>query len=192
MRGQRGGYIGSTMQFAEKIDRAVMPGSQGGPLMNVIAAKALCFIKAQTQEFIAYQKADIQNARHMALMFTQNDFHVVTGGTDNHLFMIDFTRSQHLADTLTGHQAEKELAKINVIINRNMIPFDVRSPMQTSGIRIGTPAITTRGFTTDDIALLVEWMAEVLRDGQSEDRCKFIRTNIERLCQARPLPNRIT
>jgi len=147
LRGPRGGFILCKKEFAEKLDKCVMPGAQGGPLEHVIAAKGIGFEEALQPSFTEYQKNVQKNAATMAKTFLELGYELVSGGTDNHLFVINLTKTH---PTLTGKQIEQLLEKNSILVNRNMVPSDPKSPLQTSGIRIGTPAMTTRGWTTQN------------------------------------------
>jgi len=164
LRGPRGGFICCKGEFAKSIDRAVMPGCQGGPLMHVIAAKAVAFEEASTPEFKTYQKTVINNAKLMAKTFADLGYRLVSGGTDTHLFLLDIKGSKGLS----GVEVEQMLAKCNIVVNRNSIPFDTESPMVTSGIRIGTPAVTTRGFGRDEVIQIVHWVDEAIKKRDDE------------------------
>jgi len=158
LRGSRGGFIFCKKEDAEKIDRAVMPGIQGGPHMNAIAAKAVCFYEALQPSFTAYQKQVVANARAMADEFQKHGFRVVSGGTDNHLFILDL-RSQGI----TGLEAEQKLATAGITVSRSCIPFDTVKPWIGSGIRIGTPAMTTRGMSELDARKDVRLIIDLLQ-----------------------------
>lgn len=162
LRGPRGGMIISKAQYAQSIDRAVMPGSQGGPLMHVIAAKAIAFQEALKPEFISYQKQVIKNAKIMAQAFIDLGYRIVSGGTDNHLFLVDLRSKSTGGGKISGFEVEVALGKCNIILNRNNIPFDPEGPKTTSGIRIGTPAITTRGFMEKDTIELAHLIDEAI------------------------------
>jgi len=142
----------------------VFPGTQGGPLMHVIAAKAVAFEEASTPEFKTYQKTVINNAKLMAKTFADLGYRLVSGGTDTHLFLLDIKGSKGLS----GVEVEQMLAKCNIVVNRNSIPFDTESPMVTSGIRIGTPAVTTRGFGRDEVIQIVHWVDEAIKKRDDE------------------------
>ena len=175
LRGPRGGIIligedfpnpkglttlkGEVKMMSQVIDSYVFPGVQGGPLEHVIAAKAVAFYEAMQPEYVAYQKQVRANARAMAMAFLSKGYHVVSGGTDNHLMLIDL-RSKF--PDVTGKMAEKELVKADITVNKNMVPFDSRSPFQTSGIRVGTPAVTSRGFVEKDMKDIVDLIDKVL------------------------------
>jgi glycine hydroxymethyltransferase len=157
MRGPRGAFILCKKALAQRIDKAVMPGIQGGPFMNAIAAKAIAFHYAHTDAFINYQKQVICNARAMAQEFMSLGYRIVSGGTDNHLFLIDVGEKN-----ITGKCAEQELAKHHVYVNRNMIPFDQRTPFITSGVRIGTPFITAQGKNEHDARNIAQKIHAIL------------------------------
>lgn len=147
LRGPRGGFILCKSQYADQIDKAVMPGSQGGPLMHIIAAKGIGFEEALQPSFIDYQKNILANANIMANAFLNMGYEIVSGGTNNHLFVINLSKTHPL---ISGRQVEKALEEKGILVNRNMVPGDPKSPLQTSGIRIGTPAMTTRNWTAQD------------------------------------------
>jgi glycine hydroxymethyltransferase len=159
LRGPRGGFICCKGEFGRTIDRSVMPGCQGGPLMNIIAAKAVAFEEALQPEFKTYQESVIKNAQAMANRLQELGYRIVSGGTDTHLFLVDMKQSKNI----TGIEAEQVLEKCNIILNRNSIPFDKARPTVTSGIRIGTPAITTRGFVEKDMIQVADWIDEAIR-----------------------------
>ena len=160
LRGPRGGMILSTRKLAKKIDKAVFPGIQGGPLMHVIAAKAVAFKEAMTDEFIHYQRQVVKNAKVLADGLIQRGFKLISGGTDNHLILVDVK-----ARGYTGKQAADLLDAVGVTVNKNVIPFDTESPVVTSGIRLGTPALTTRGLKEAEM----EQIAEIISDTLSPD-----------------------
>jgi glycine hydroxymethyltransferase len=157
LRGPRGGFILSKAKYAQMLDKSIMPGFQGGPLMHVIAAKAIAFKLAQEPEFISYQKQVIKNAQAMAQAFQQLGYNVIAGGTDNHLFILDLRTKR-----ITGKQAEQKLEQAGISVSRSCIPNDPEKPMITSGIRIGTPAITTKGFTEQSAIKLVTLIDAIL------------------------------
>ena len=148
------------------INSSVFPGIQGGPLEHCIAAKAVAFNEALTPEFTEYQKRVVSNARKLAEELSKRGYNIVSGGTDNHLFLIDL-RSKF--PNLTGKQAETALVYAGITVNKNMVPYDSRSPFQTSGIRIGTPAITTRGFNEQDMVVIAAFIDEVLNNYNNEE-----------------------
>lgn len=160
LRGPRGGFILTTADHAKAVDAAIFPGTQGGPLMNAVAAKAVAFGEALQPQFKQYQQAVIDNAVTLADEMTRMGYRLVTGGTDNHLMLIDLT---HNLAGLTGMEAQQRLEAANIIANKNLIPFDKRSPSKTSGIRLGTPAVTTRGMNADHIRQIAKWIDSLLR-----------------------------
>jgi len=181
LRGPRGGMIFCTPEWAAKIDKAVFPGIQGGPLMHVIAAKAVCLKEAMTDEFVAYQKQVVENASVLADELKKHGFRLVSGGTDTHLMLVDVRRQG-----LTGKQAEQLLEEVNITVNKNAIPFDPEKPTITSGIRIGTPAVTSRGLKKEDMVEVAQAIAWALidRDESSKTKAKAI---VDRLCEKYPL-----
>lgn len=182
LRGPRGGAILAKAEFGKQIDKAIFPGMQGGPLMHIIAGKAVCFKEASMPEFKTYQKQVLLNAQKMAEELLARGFRLVSGGTDNHLVLLNLTNKN-----LTGKDAEKLLDAANITTNKNTIPNDPNGPFVTSGIRLGTPAMTTRGFREQEIAKVVEAIALVLdnpNDTASADKAKKI---VQELCEAHPL-----
>ena len=162
LRGPRGGMILCKEQYAKIIDKAVFPGTQGGPLMHVIAGKAVAFGEALKPEFKAYQEQILRNAKAMSEKFNELGIKLVSGGTDNHLMLLD------LSDTdVTGKQLENMLDEVNITLNKNAVPFDKRSPFVTSGVRIGTPSITTRGFKEDDCRKIAELIVKIIKEKES-------------------------
>ena len=176
LRGPRGGLVMCKNAHAQNLDRAIMPGSQGGPFMNMIAAKAIAFYQAQQPSFKEYQKKIIENARMMASLFLDRTYRIVAGGTDNHLFVLDLRNKN-----VSGRAAEVALEKAGITVSRSCIPFDPAKPWITSGIRIGTPAITTRGISTDGITLLVEYIDEALKNHEDELALAAINEKIKTL-----------
>lgn len=182
LRGPRGGIIMCKKQFAQAIDKAIMPGIQGGPLMHHIAAKAVAFKYALMPEFVEYQKQILKNARTMAETFTQLNYRVVTGGTKNHLMVIDLRTKN-----LTGKTAEETLEKVGISVNRNCIPFDPEKPLITSGIRLGTPALTSRGFTEKEIQEVTYLIDKALSNKDNPEELVNIAATIKNLCLAFPI-----
>ena len=182
LRGPRGGIIISKADYAKKLDRAVMPGSQGGPLMHVIAAKAIAFDNALKPEFIEYQKQVIKNAKTMVDEFKKLKYRIVSGGTDNHLFLIDLRDKN-----ITGKEAEIVLEKCNIVLNSNSIPFDPTPPTVNSGIRIGTPAVTTRGLKESDVIQIVNWIDEALKSRENKDFLQKLKVEVETFCKKFPV-----
>jgi glycine hydroxymethyltransferase len=184
LRGPRGGIIlaRSNPDIEKKLNSALFPGSQGGPLMHVIAAKAVCFKEALAPEFRTYQQQVLTNARVMAAGFQARGFNVVSGGTDNHLFLLDL-----VAKGITGKDADAALGRAFITVNKNAVPNDPRSPFVTSGLRIGTPAVTTRGFREDECATLTGWMCDVLDDIGNDNMIETVRQRVIELCRRFPV-----
>ena len=180
LRGPRGGLILCKEEFAKQIDKGVFPGTQGGPLMHIIAAKAVCFHEAMQPEFKAYQQQVVKNARALANALANKGLRLVSGGTDNHLMLVDLTATER-----TGKEVEALLDKALITVNKNTIPFETRSPFVTSGIRIGTPALTTRGFKEEDMEVIASLIAKIVFEG--EDAVPFVRAEVEKLTEKHPL-----
>jgi glycine hydroxymethyltransferase len=185
LRGPRGGLILCSKDRAKSIDSAVFPGVQGGPLMHVIAAKAVCFKQAAAAEFRAYQQQVVTNAKTMAAAMSSRGFRVVSGGTDNHLMLIDLRDKN---PDLTGKKAQELLDRANITCNKNTIPFETRSPFQASGIRLGTPAVTTRGMKEAEMEKIVAAIDLVLSHPDDEGKISEAREVALGLCRAFPLP----
>ena len=168
--------------MSELFDSAVFPGTQGGPLMHVIAAKAVAFGEALRPEFKEYARQIIRNARAMADAFVERGYQLVSGGTDNHLMLIDLRNKG-----ITGKDAEAALQAADITVNKNMVPFDDQSPFVTSGIRVGAPAMTTRGFGEEEFRRVVELMDRILTNPTNEDVQKDVRAEVAELCRAFPL-----
>ena len=187
LRGPRGGIIlaRENEELHKKFNSAVFPGGQGGPLMHVIAAKAVSFLEAQSPEFVDYQKQVVANARTMAATFMERGFKIVSGGTDNHLMLVDLIGKEY-----TGTDADAALGAANITVNKNAVPNDPRSPFVTSGLRVGTPAITTRGFKEAEVVTLTNWMCDVLDSldaGNSEQVIAEIKEKVVALCREFPV-----
>ena len=165
LRGPRGGLILCKSEFAKQIDRAVFPGIQGGPLCHVIAAKAVCFYEALQPEFIEYQKQVISNAKVLAETLKEEGFRIVSGGTDNHMVLVDVKSGFNI----TGKQLETALDKVNITVNKNSIPFDDEKPAYTSGIRVGAPAMTTKGFKEEEFIKVGKWISRVAHNIDNEE-----------------------
>lgn len=178
LRGPRGGLILCQEEYGRAIDKTIFPGIQGGPLMHVIAAKAVCFKQAMTPEFMNYQKQIIINAKALANRLMELDFNLVSGGTDNHLMLVDLRNKG-----ITGKQAEKALEEAGITVNKNTIPFDPQKPMVTSGIRIGTPAVTTRGMKEEDMEVIAEMINRVLNDTENQKIKDEVKKEVESFCQ---------
>src|SRR5687767_9222490 len=184
LRGPRGGMIVCQERHAKAIDKSVFPGIQGGPLMHVIAAKAVAFKEALEPEFKSYARQIVANARTLAEGLLERGFHLVSGGTDNHLLLVDL-RPSH--GELTGKDAEAALEHAGMTVNKNTVPGETRSPFVTSGLRIGTPALTTRGMAEAEMAMVAAWIAEVLEAPTDEGRIRRVRGRVSELCEAFPL-----
>jgi len=183
LRGPRGGFILCTSALGSRIDSAVFPGSQGGPLMHVIAAKAVCFQQALQPAFRRYTEAIVANARVMAEELAGAGLRVVSGGTDNHLVLVDLAQLH-----ITGKQAEIALERAGILANRNSVPYDTNPPLVAGGLRVGTPAITTRGFTPDDVRTLTGLICRVLRQPDSDQVRDEVRNAVAEMCVSHPLP----
>lgn len=178
LRGPRGGLILCREKYGAIIDKAIFPGTQGGPLMHIIAAKAVCFKEALEPEFKIYQKQVIKNAATLAEELLKLDFNLVSGGTDNHLILIDL-RNKHI----TGKELETKLDDVGITVNKNAVPFDTEKPTITSGIRIGTPAVTTRGFKEEDMKEIADLIDMVVRKENLEE----VKSRVTALCKKYPL-----
>jgi glycine hydroxymethyltransferase len=185
LRGPRAGLTMCKADWAKKIDSAVFPGLQGGPLMHIIAAKAVAFGEALRPEFKHYQQQILTNARTLADALMKHGYRLVSGGTDNHLMLLDLTSGQ---PNVTGAMAEKWLESAGIIVNKNMIPFDQRKPMETSGLRIGTPAVTTRGMKADQMIVIAGWIHRVLSSGGESSVAAQVRAAVRELCDQFPMP----
>jgi len=178
LRGPRGGLILCKEEYGRAIDKTIFPGIQGGPLMHVIAAKAVCFKQAMTMEFMNYQKQIVINAKALAKKLVELDYNLVSGGTDNHLMLVDLRNKG-----ITGKQAEKALEEAGITVNKNTVPFDPQKPMVTSGIRIGTPAVTTRGMKEKDMSVIAVMMNRVLNDTENQKIKDEVRKEVESFCE---------
>jgi len=184
LRGPRGGIIlaKSNPEIEKKLNSAIFPGIQGGPLMHVIAAKAVAFLEAQQPDFTVYQQQVVDNARAMAEVFLERGYKIVSNGTDNHLFLVDF-----IEKGITGKDAEAALGAANITVNKNSVPNDPQSPFVTSGIRVGTPAITTRGFTEADASQLAGWMCDVLENMDDQSVLDNVKAQVLDICSSLPV-----
>ncbi len=182
LRGPRGGIILAKAKYEKELNSAIFPGIQGGPLEHVIAAKAVSFKEAMTEEFKDYQGQVVFNAAALADTLKNNGFELISGGTDNHLMLVDFRKSE-----MTGKQAEALLDEVGITVNKNKVPFDERSPFVTSGIRIGTPAVTTRGMKEGEMVKIGELISEVLHNINNESIKENVRKEIRLLCGKFPL-----
>ena len=182
LRGPRGGMVMCRAQYAKDLDRSVFPGIQGGPLMHIIAAKAVCFKEASEPAFGDYQRRIVANAARLARALSLAGYRLVSGGTDNHLMLVDvFSRG------LTGKVAEAALGKAGITVNKNAIPFDQNPPMVASGIRVGTPAVTSRGMGEDEMDLIGELIARALATPDNDQALAAVRSEVEKLCRKFPL-----
>lgn len=200
LRGPRGGMIligkdfpnpwgittpkGEIKMMSQLLDSAVFPGVQGGPLEHVIAAKAVAFFEALSDEYMEYVIQVKKNAAVMAKAFVDKGYHVISGGTDNHLMLIDLRKK---FPDITGKQVENTLVKADITVNKNMVPFDSRSPFQTSGLRVGTPAVTTRGLKEEHMPVIVDLMDEVISDIENEDKLLTVRKKVNEMMADFPL-----
>ncbi len=184
LRGPRGGFIlaKANPELEKKLNSMIFPGIQGGPLMHVIAAKAVAFKEALEPTFASYQQQVVENARAMAKVFIERGFNIVSGGTDNHLFLVDL-----IDKGITGKAADAALDAANITVNKNAVPNDPQSPFVTSGIRVGTPAITTRGFSQQDAANLAGWMCDILDDIDNQQVIERVRGEVLAICAKRPV-----
>ena len=184
LRGPRGGLIlaKTNPELEKKLNSAVFPGSQGGPLEHVIAGKAICFKEALQPEFKAYQQQVVKNAQTMAQVFVERGFDVVSGGTENHLFLLSLIKQD-----ITGKDADAALGRANITVNKNSVPNDPRSPFVTSGLRIGTPAVTTRGFKEAECRDLATWICDILADIDNEQVIAEVREKVKAICAKLPV-----
>jgi len=182
LRGPRSGMILSKAEFAAAIDKVVFPGMQGGPLMHIIAAKAICFLEAMQPEFRDYAKQVVANAKALAETLSAEGFRIISGGTDTHLMLVDV-----FSKGMLGSEAEKALGEAGITVNKNAIPFDTNPPMKPSGIRIGTPALTTRGMKEAEMRQVGRWLADALLHRTDKAALTKIRQQVLELCEAFPL-----
>ena len=182
LRGPRSGMILSKQEFAAPIDKVVFPGIQGGPLVHIVAAKAVCFLEASQPEFREYARQVVANAKVMAEGLAAEGFRIVSGGTDTHLMLVDV-----FAKGMFGSEAEKTLGEAGITVNKNAIPFDVNPPMKPSGVRIGTPAVTTRGMKESEMRQIAHWIAEALHHRNDAAELEKIRKHVLELAEEFPL-----
>jgi glycine hydroxymethyltransferase len=182
LRGPRGGMIMCREEYAKSIASSVFPGNQGGPLMHVIAAKAVAFKEALSPEFKAYQEQIVRNARALCSALQARGFRAVSGGTDNHLMLIDLRPSE-----LTGKIAQETLDRAHITVNKNTVPFETRSPFVTSGIRIGTPAVTTRGMKEREMEAIADFIARALQNVGNEKVLQSVADDVIALCKQFPI-----
>lgn len=182
LRGPRGGMVMCKEEYAKLLDKALFPGIQGGPLMHVIAAKAVALKEALSPEFAEYQRRILDNAKQLADRLVQGGFDLVSGGTDNHLMLVDLNNID-----ITGKEAEERLSEVGIIVNKNTIPFETRKPFIASGIRLGTPALTTRGFGTAEMDQIAEWVEHVLKGKPSKEEKLSIAEGVREMCARYPI-----
>jgi glycine hydroxymethyltransferase len=183
LRGPRGGLIFCAEEMAPAIDAAVFPGMQGGPYMHIIAAKAVCLFEATQPEFVDYQKSVLENARVLASELQRHGMRIVSGGTDNHIVLVDLSPRG-----ISGRDAEEDLWTAGISVNRNTIPFDPKPPRITSGIRLGTPAVTTRGFGTEEMKRIASFISKVLSPSGDKKVQEQVRQEVQDMCQQYPIP----
>ena len=183
-RGPRGGIILCKEEFGEKVDKMLFPGIQGGPLENIIAAKAVAFLEASKPEFKIYSQKILDNAKILSSELEKENFRVVSGGTDNHLLNIDFG-----AEGLTGKAAENLLERANIIVNREVVPHDARKPYISSGIRLGTPTLTTRGFSVDELKVVAQLVSKILKKPTDEKVLNEVKNSTLDLAKRFPFPD---
>jgi glycine hydroxymethyltransferase len=183
LRGPRGGLVLCREKYAKEIDSQTFPGIQGGPLMHVIAAKAVCLLEALQPAFKAYQQQVLRNSSALAEGMRRNNFRLVSGGTENHLMLVDVG-----ARNLTGKECQATLDEAGITVNKNTIPFETRSPFQASGIRLGTPAVTTRGMKEAEMAAIADMISEVLLDVKNMGAIAKVRERVRELTATFPLP----
>jgi glycine hydroxymethyltransferase len=182
LRGPRGGLIISSEDFGKTLNSQIFPGIQGGPLMHVIAAKAVAFGEALKPEFKEYQSQVVKNAQVLGSTLMDGGYDLVSGGTDNHLLLVDLTEKD-----ITGKDAEEALDRAAITVNKNTVPYETRKPFVTSGVRLGTPALTTRGMKEAEMAKIGEWIVDVLNNTDNETRLGEIRKDVQSFARAFPL-----
>ena len=184
LRGPRGGLILAkhNEEIQKKINSSVIPGSQGGPLMHVIAAKAVCFKEALEPEFKSYQAQILKNANTMCQVFQERGVEIVSNGTKNHMFLVDLINK-----SITGKDVEETLGQANITLNKNAVPNDPQSRFVTSGLRIGTPAVTTRGFEEEEVSLVASWICDILKDLENESEINRVKSEVKNLCKKFPV-----
>ena len=182
--GPRGGLIlaGKDEELHKKLNSALFPGSQGGPLMHVIAAKAVCFKEAMEPEFVEYQQQILNNAKRMSAALIENDIDVVSNGTSNHMFLVNLVKNK-----ITGKVLDAALGQANITVNKNSVPNDPQSPFVTSGIRIGTPAVTRRGFKENEMDLIASWIKNIIEDVDNEKLINQTKREVTDLCGQFPV-----
>jgi len=183
LRGPRGGIVMCEEKFAKQIDSTMFPGVQGGPLMHVIAAKAVCFHEALQPGFREYQRQVVTNAKALAAGLAKHGYRIVSGGTDNHLMLVDLRPKE-----MNGKEVQEILDRAGITVNKNAIPFDTSSPFKPSGIRVGTPAVTTRGMKEEEMLEIADLVAEALQNRADENALNRVREKVRELTRRFPLP----
>jgi glycine hydroxymethyltransferase len=182
MRGPRGGLILAKEEFGKSLNSKIFPGIQGGPLMHVIAAKAVSFKEAMSEEFVLYQQQVVKNSQALSAALTHHGYKLVSGGSDNHLLLVDLTDKD-----ITGKDAEEILESAGLTVNKNAIPFDTQSRFVTGGIRLGTPVVTSRGLKESEMEQIAEWMNQAIMNRSDEQVISRIRSEVRELCERFPL-----
>lgn len=182
LRGPRGGLILCKEKYAKLIDKNIFPGMQGGPLMHIIAAKAVCFKEALEPSFKEYGAQVVKNCKRLAEELVKRDFKIVSGGTDNHVFLVDLHNKE-----VTGKETENLLDRVGITLNKNTVPNETRSPFVTSGVRIGTAAVTTRGFKEEDMVVIAEIIDEAIKNREDDEALEKLKTKVKALCDKYPL-----
>lgn len=182
LRGPRGGLILCKEKYAKLIDKNIFPGMQGGPLMHIIAAKAVCFKEALEPSFKEYGAQVVKNCKRLAEELVKRDFNIVSGGTDNHVFLVDLHNKE-----VTGKETENLLDRVGITLNKNTVPNETRSPFVTSGVRIGTAAVTTRGFKEEDMVVIAEIIDEAIKNRENEEALEKLKVKVKALCDKYPL-----
>jgi glycine hydroxymethyltransferase len=182
MRGPRGGLILAKEEYGKNLNSKIFPGIQGGPLMHVIAAKAVSFKEAMSREFVLYQQQVVKNSKTLGAALVRYGFDLVSGGSDNHLLLVDLSKK-----SITGKVAEEVLESAGLTVNKNAIPFDTQSRFVTGGIRIGTPAVTSRGLKEPDMEQIAAWINRVIMNPDDEQEISRIRAEVQELCERFPL-----
>jgi glycine hydroxymethyltransferase len=182
--GPRGGLIlaGPDEELQKKLNSALFPGSQGGPLMHVIAAKAVCFKEAMEEDFKTYQQQILSNAKSMSQQFMANDIDIVSNGTSNHMFLVNLIKNN-----VTGKDLEAALGNAFITVNKNSVPNDPKSPFVTSGIRIGTPAVTRRGFKEKEVTQIADWISQIIKNIDNQNLIAEIKEEVKTLCSNFPV-----
>ncbi|KKQ33555.1 MAG: Serine hydroxymethyltransferase [candidate division TM6 bacterium GW2011_GWF2_37_49] len=188
LRGPRGGMLLCKSDYAQQLDKSIMPGIQGGPLMHIIAAKAVAFEECLQASFKKYQTQVIKNSKAMAKAFADLGYRIVSGGTETHLFLVDLRGHKNLDDSVTGRSVEVLLEQnCNIILNRNLVPFDTQSPTNPSGVRVGTPALTTRGFKEKDVIKVVELIDFAIKNRKNEKLLSVVKKHVSVMCKNKPI-----